>query len=311
MKIIYLDQFAVSNLADSVSNEWEEIKINLKFLVKERKIICPLSIEHYLESSLRNFEGAKANDLLLNILSKNQCLETEFYITTKLIISLIRDGQTNTDNFIRKATKNYFQDESKITEFKKKHTQFAEAISGKITFGNIINSNTSHSKIKSPENSNLFKVAKRIESNSFCERILEIVKDKGFEIRGDDTPIGKVPNWIDLILEYLFRHYEMTSGELAKLYKELLNNGFENIPTLDIISSLKAFQSVLHKKKTVNDEIDNLRIACSLPISTLLITDKARKHELKQLKLDSKYNCTVLSGSKSDLREIIGFLEKL
>jgi hypothetical protein len=57
MKIIYLDQFIVSDLADSANQEWKEIRLSLEELADSGEICCPLSMEHYLESSSRGCDS--------------------------------------------------------------------------------------------------------------------------------------------------------------------------------------------------------------------------------------------------------------
>ena len=139
----------------------------------------------------------------------------------------------------------------------------------------------------------------------------DLFREGQITIRGDKTPTGEIPNWIDIILEYLLRHFQITSPDLINLYKEVKENGFENIPTLDILSTLNAFQCIYHKKMTTNDEIDNLRIACGLPISNILFTDKRRKSEIEQLGLNQKYQCKVLCGSKNDLGQFKEILNEI
>jgi len=80
MKLIYLDQFIVSDLADSKSLEWQELRNIFEELVELELIICPLSFEHYLESSSRNNQEALSNDKLMNKLSGGKILALRDFI---------------------------------------------------------------------------------------------------------------------------------------------------------------------------------------------------------------------------------------
>lgn len=286
--------------------------------LRSGKRTSPMAEEKHKNKSKEKeklIEFAKLNNLILDAIPKERFIasgaEQKVYITGDLIISLLRNKKETRDLYLRDATKNFFKDETKIQNFRSNHDKFTQAIEGKFHIGNELLPYMRKIKIKNPIESHLFHITKRLDAEKFRDRVFEVYRDGFIQIKGEKTPIGSLPNWIDLIIEYLFRHYELTVRELLKLHEELKNNGFENIPTLDIISSLKAAQSVLHKKKSVNDVIDNTRIACSLPISDLLITDKARKAEIQELKLDKKYNCIVLSGNKESLQQFKKYLKEL
>lgn len=311
MKIIYLDQFIVSDLADFSSDKHSEIRKLLENLVKAKKVICPLSMEHYLETASRSNIDARKNDELMNSLSGGKCFYQEFYISTFLIIALLRNQPFKNDMFIDDAVKNIFNNESAIQNYRNANQHYKESRIDLLDSSNELRKITRSSKISKSDEDSFFKILRRIPADKFTKRIEYIIDEGQFEIRGEKTSNGEIPNSTDLILEYLFRHFNITPHELAKLYKELKDNGFENIPTLDILSSLSAIQSVKKKKLTANDEIDNLRIACGLPISDILITDKKRKAEIIELGFETKYDCKILSGITEDLTKFEEYLNKL
>ncbi len=308
MKILYLDQFIVSDLADSKNQFYIEMRESLEELVFSKKLICPLSMEHYMESSSRSDDDALKNDNLMNSLSGGMCFYDEFYITTFLINAKIKNKPFAQDMYIDKAVKNIFRDKSNIEKYRNISQKFKGASEDTLNVSNRIRESTREQKIKDSIKSEMFSLVKRLPSISFTDRIEDLVVDGQITIRGEMTPIGEKPNQIDLILEYLLRHFKFNAKELLALYSEFKEDGFDNIPTLDILTSLRALQSILHKKLTSNDDIDNLRIACGLPISDVLMTDRKRKSEIIQLELDKKYNCQVLCGNNEDMNVLKSIL---
>lgn len=304
MKIIYLDQYLVSDLADKVTETHSEISKLLINLQEKGKICCPLSGEHYLESSKRNLEDAKKNDAFLNKVSGGLCFHPNFNITVESIQRYIRKKPINHSTYLGEGIPNLFQKDTFIVETQKRTDEYSKIINSSQkesnTLKKILNSNN---KFKLNSNSESFKAIKRIDSNEFVNRMNECFKQGYFKIRGDKTAIGEIPNWIDVICEYLMRHYKFDEGEMVKLMIEFKEFGFDNIPTLNIVSSLRAFQSIKHKLIQPNDEIDNIRICGSLPVSDIMFTDKKRKSEIKEMKLDKKYKCKVLCGTEKDLSE--------
>jgi hypothetical protein len=90
---------------------------------------------------------------------------------------------------------------------------------------------------------------------------------------------------------------------------ELKLNGFNNIPTLNIRFSLEANLTVKQKQEIASDHIDIMRISNGLISSDILFTDKRRKHEIQELKLDKLYNTRVFCGVETDLLEFKDYLE--
>lgn len=311
MKIIYLDQFIVSELADSQTDDWKEIRQILEELASQGKICCPLSMEHYLESSTRNEIDALKNDRLLNVLSNGKCFYIELYITTFLINAFVKEQPYTLEMYIGDAIKNFFDDNTKIENYRRSNQQYKNITSDRHMMSNEIKTIARSNKVKSPLNSPLYGAVKNNLAREFVKRMVETAIAGHLIIRGEKTNHGDFPSWIDLILEYLLRHFKFTPEEMIKLFQEVYENGFNNIPTVDILTSLEAYQSILHKKITPNDEIDNLRIACGLPISYILFTDKKRKAEIQELGLDSKYKCKVLHGATSEISLFKKYLSEI
>ena len=87
--------------------------------------------------------------------------------------------------------------------------------------------------------------------------------------------------------------------------------GIDAIPTLFIRASLEAMLAHKNAKETPNDQIDIMRMSVALPFADMVLTDRPRVHEIKELKLDKKFQTSVFSGSKPDLQEFATYLSEI
>uniref|UniRef100_UPI00404774FC hypothetical protein n=1 Tax=Roseivirga sp. TaxID=1964215 RepID=UPI00404774FC len=144
--IIYLDQFATSGLFDSDSmTKWTVVGDLLKKGVIVKKLLCPLSPEHYLETS--NKSEIYRNDLNKGFLqySDGYAFKTELEITSQLLISLIRKNNITLNTFLSKL-KNYglptdheWNDlSSKTREFNSMIEEATSLINNRISFSLIL-----------------------------------------------------------------------------------------------------------------------------------------------------------------------------
>jgi len=310
MKIIYLDQFFVSNLNDLPSKTWVEISEFLFRLSKRKKLICPLSFEHYIESAKRKIYDAKRNDEILNKLSGGKIYQIDFYINVEYIKRYIRNEPITNSVYLADAVKNKLNEPEAIEKFREIERNYSKDINTNQEFVNSLRK-INQNKFNLNTSSALFKLTAQMPSNDFKERMETLFRNGTIEIRGTKTATGEVPNWIDIILEYLLRHFEFKPPEMVKLYEEIKTNGFKNLPTLNILSQLRAYQSIMDKGINSGDEIDNTRISIGLPASDILFTDKKRKSEIIDLKLHKRYNCLTLSGTEKDLNEFKKELKKM
>src|SRR5690606_24132213 len=152
---------------------------------------------------------------------------------------------------------------------------------------------------------------KGLEVKKFTDRLEEYLKKGFFFIRPDNFGQRQFPNWIDQILYVLTNKHQFKEKEFKKLLKELKSNGFDRIPPLNIRFSLGAYIAVKGKQEHTNDHIDIMRITNSFFSSDIFFTDKQRKFEITQLKLDKFYKTDIYSGTETDLKEFKKYLEEL
>lgn len=312
LKIIYLDQFAAVGLFESESKEWVRIKELIVTGVKRNKIICPLSLEHYIETSQK--EEMKAIDLDTEFykISGGYAFKSELFITPKLIISLLREEDITLSTYMYDDIfKNILCEKEKFDTFTNAKKQLNEKISEATVLANEIRKTTRNNRIDTKTKQLMISVHKSISVNEFITRLKDLLMNKRIAIRGVPFGSGAIPNWIDQMIFQLTNKYTLTAKEALLLIMEFEKYGFNNIPTLDIRTSLSAIISVLNKNETVNDQIDIMRIATGLPISDLFLTDKQRKAEIVELGLDRKYKTKIYSGTKNDLDELALDLEQI
>ncbi|HZL08388.1 MAG TPA: hypothetical protein VFC65_00205 [Prolixibacteraceae bacterium] len=312
LSIIYLDQFASIGLFESKSREWKKIREWIITGVENKKIICPLSAEHYLETAQKEKQKAIALDTEFYKISGGFAFKSELFITSQLIISLIRQNNVTLKTYLYdEIFKNVLSDERNINTFKKTKKQLNDNIAEGTQLANEIRKITRDNRSDLKTKQQLILAHKSVNISEFISRLNDLLSEGHIFIRGVPFESGDVPHWIDQLIFQLTNKHRITKKETILLISELEKFGFNNIPTLDIRTSLSAIISAYNKNETVNDQIDIMRISTGLPISDILLTDKQRKNEILELGINEKYHTKIYSGTKNDLEElIIEFEEK-
>ena len=312
LSIIYLDQFASVGLFESESADWKRIKELIIACVEKKIAICPLSAEHYLESAQKEDKKAIALDTEFYKISGGFAFKSELFITSQLLISFIRKNNITLKTYLYdKIFANVLSDKKNLDTFIETKNQLNTKIAESTQFVNEIRKITRSDRTDSKTKRQLILVHKSINTSEFISRLNDLLRDGHIFIRGVPFESGDVPHWIDQLIFQLTKKHRITKKETKILISELEKNGFDNIPTLDIRTSLSAIISVYNKKETVNDHIDIMRISSGLPISDVLLTDSQRKKEIIECGLHEKYKTKVYSGTKNDLEELILELERM
>lgn len=302
---IYLDQFAITDLMESKSGDyWFEIKNLLISGHEDGILFCPLSPEHFIETSRKDYLRAKEHDLFFSKLSDGFSLKPELFITSQLISSKIRKNNITQKTYMYSDVSEAFAKKKNYTTISQRNSDLGTSFDKEFSNINSFRKITNQQRIKPDAKNLMFEVIKKQQSLPFINRLLQLKKDGKLMIRGDNFGDKQIPNWIDLIIDQLLKKHKFNNKEIDQLILEFQKNGFDNIPTLNIKSSLEAINCVHSKKMTVNDLLDFMRIINGLPISDILLTDKKRKNEIIETKLDLKYNTKVYSGIQSDLKKL-------
>jgi hypothetical protein len=297
---IYLDQFVVSDLIDESSELWKEIKILLEALHRDNIIYCPLSVQHFFETSKKELEAARLHHEYFLKLSDKYFFKNELFLTTQLISSLIRKNKHTVKTFLEIPE---FKDFDEIyAKTNKINAVFDESLDYKLSSQNDLRK-ILNPKITQKQEPLFLNAIKSLEIQNFKERLEDYIIQKKIYIRPDNYGRHDFPNWIDQLLYILTNTHAFKEIHFRQLLDELKKYGFDRIPTLDIRFSIGAFLTIKNKQENAGDHMDIMRIANSLCSSDILFTDKKRKHEIQSLGLDSKYNTRVFSGVEKDLEE--------
>lgn len=309
--IIYLDQFASSGIFESNLIEWTKIKELIIEGFNNNQLICPLSAEHYIETSQKQQDKAVFLDNEFYKVSGGYAFKSEIFITSQLVISLIRKNNVTLKTYMYdKIYENILSNEKNLMRLDERKKLLNYMIEEATFAANEIRKIERAKKYDITINEKMVNVHKTITITELVNRLNNLLEDGYIYIRGVHFSSGNVPNWIDQIIFQLTKKHNITKKETKLLIKELMRNGFNNIPTLDIRTSLSALISAQNKKETVNDQIDIMRISIGLPFCDILFTDSTRKREIEELELDKKYGTLVFSGKKDDLDNLINELEK-
>lgn len=300
---IYIDQFAASNLFDEPPNDiWAEAANLIDEKFKARKIICPVPSEHFLESANKTKNRAVKIDQKLHILSKGLAFLPEAAIAANYMIAIVRSVPIDQKIFcVPLKHAQTMNQQGAFDGFKAQHQDLNEKVTEAAAGANELRKILSQKKFPREIMESMYQATKIIQVRSFSERLAELIVNGHIISRGVNFANGQVIHWVDLILQILLWQHKITIEECTKLLHLVYNSGFEKIPPLDIRTSLTANLAIEHKKETINDQIDIMRLSSGLPSADLVFTDKQRKFELAQTKLDKKYRAEIFSGTTNDL----------
>jgi hypothetical protein len=309
-KILYLDQFIVSNLSDEVDDFHSGLKNKIISLYEKGLMLCPLSPEHYFESSFRNKEEAVKNDVFLNNISGGKCFFYTIQVHINLMMAIGSGKDFSIDDFIGDAVPNKFNETSFLSRVKSNAASVRREGDRSVEFVNSIRALTKEKAkdyVKSMEYENM----KKMMYLRYKAKIVRALNDGYVKIGSEQLGGLQVPDWMDQTLEWLFRMKDLDERGVSKVIDEIILNRFENIPSLYILNCLRSLQAVMHKPVNFGDEIDNDRIAKALYPCDIMVVDSKRKSEVISLGLDKIYGCKVFSGKQNDLSKLDSYLGEI
>lgn len=300
---IYLDQFAASNLLDTPSNKtWEEISKLLQDKLAAGRIICPVPPEHFLESVNKKQDNAMTMDKRFAILARGLAFKPEAFVTAGHIISLLRNTPLDQNTFCDKlARPDTLTNNKTYDDFKARHALLNSQVTEITAVQNELRKITGQKRFSPITMAPLVQLIKAREIKPFHDLLDEVINKGYFISKEVRFETGEVIHWADYVMQILIAHYRLNIWEAIFLKEIVTRTGFDRIPSLDIRVILTANLAAEHKKVTVNDQIDIMRLSTGLPPSDLLFTDRQRKFELQQTGLAEKYRTKVFCGVKEDL----------
>ncbi|MBL0315732.1 MAG: hypothetical protein IPP69_08120 [Flavobacteriales bacterium] len=298
--LIYLDQFAISNLVDQ--EEWFELRDLLYHGVQEGVFLIPYSAEHMLETSVRTYEKAKAADELLFSLSRKFALDSEPMITTCFLLFAIRKVPVDYRIFSRIVQAPALEGNA-ILKYQLLNRTFREMVGESTMLLNLVRSVGNGKRA----DNQLLQIVLNEKKNQYLSDLL--VRLKAFSLTGTYErqsvafSMITIPYWADIIMDGLIGN-DLTQVEASEGVRLLSQLGLNIVPTIMIRASLEAIFSVKNQKETAADHLDILRLCVAIPFADVVVTDKSKVFDLQTLGFDEKFQTELFSGSTKDIERL-------
>lgn len=291
-KILYLDQFAVSNMYNAVPTSlWGQLRSIIIEKVNNRILSCPMPLEHLYETLGRSNMGEDGNESIEY--SKQIAQQHHFFseiakgTTFYGILDIYANGHKfNKENHF--YNQELFKDVNGLREDMKKAGQ----------------------ELSKPDKSLALDYLCKIQTRAYIEGLKELCRKGVVNVRGVQCGKINIPNKVDLLLKLLCDK-RLDKRLAQKLICELETHGFEKIPSMNIRSSLNADMAVNGKSQTPNDVIDIDRAAIGLRISDYFFADNEKKLAIERCQLDKKYQTKIYSAKKDSVSSLITELSEL
>lgn len=328
-KILYLDQFAVSNMyAAGPTSVWGLLRHTIQEKVSKGILSCPMPLEHLYETvgrSNKDETGYPNDEYTRRIIEQhnffcNLANGTAFYgyeeIAATEIIMLLRQGKINPMKSIYFHKAPYSQiDISDIYEdshiFNEENHQYNCNLSQGVNELRKISqplNNDIRTKQKGSTDPLIQKALVRLQVNNYIDGLKDSYQKGYVKVRGVKCGTFELPNKVDFLIYILIKKKRITKRETKKLIHEFETKGFERIPSMNIRSLMSADIALYDKQQVPNDEIDLDRAAVGFRISDYFFADNDKKLTIEKYKMDEKYQTKVYSGKKDS---IISLTEEL
>lgn len=289
---------------------WYKAKTTLLNAVERNRLICPIPMEHYLETCARHREeairqddffveisGGKMFRLWEEIIASEIMLYIKHHITTPLNSIYITEADPSKD----------FRDDTFWSNVNKAHSMYSEMIENEKSGLNEVRSIIREGKNQKHDNDDIFiKTIQKNASNKFSILFSQIAGGKTLP---GNTMVSQCHKENRIAFLLCLKRFTGKDFYLASL--EFSKHCFDNIPTLNIYYQLKANLALNQIKESKNDDIDVERISACLNVSDIMFTDTKQKNRIVELGLNEKYNTTIYCGKEPDLIKFIQQVENL
>jgi len=224
---IYFDQDSSSNLANKnfTDETWSELRELIWFLFEQNKIIVPLSLEHFLETSKREECNALTHDATIRKLSKTYTLRNEFELAAAQLNARVRNRRLRREDcFLRGSIRpmQHRRARRQALQLNKTYQQIIEEIN---ILPNIVKDAGRHQRKPSmKEQEKLLSIRLEEHSNELQSKFREM--EHGFDaLRLHYQAAGEsIPRWSDVLGRILMRRHRFSSKD-ARRAGELIQTG--------------------------------------------------------------------------------------
>lgn len=325
--IIYLDQFFVS---DMVFKEgiWKTIRALLVNAVESGKVICPIPLEHFIETAGLERSKAIQQDLFFKLISNGRSffsweyiaaneimLYTKFKKNKHILASYIRDLDGDYDIEDEATYQKQCQIREKYLSTKEKEDlNYIRQLSRDSIVANVDKASLSKEEKKEKRRlRNNYEANKEIIKEAltfhFVKPYIELFREIciGKKLPANLLQLHRPEERIALIL--CKKHF--SGPNFLSASNEFQKNFFANIPSLYTYYNLKTYYANNQMVEKANDDIDWERIASGIFISDIMLIDRRQKYAIQAMGIDKKYGTELYSNKHDDVIALKDKLEQI
>lgn len=303
---LYLDQFAACRVFTlSPPTEWAEVAALIKRGVDDGKLLCPNSIEQMIETTGLDKEPARLLDSETRKYSSGWCFFPETDITANYLICRVRQIKVEKIHFVHRSKQNLMNELDVYEKLGERNKIFREMVSEGTESVNAIRK-AAHDGAQKTKQLRDF-IVQHIKSDYAQEmkkRMFWLGTKGGYSPQTVTLAGYEIPFWADVVCQILVVKHQLTQLEAQAAFWILEKEGIDAIPSLNIRASLESMLAFRGVAESANDQIDILRIAGALPFADLMLIDGPKANDVRELKLDKKFQTNVYSGKKAELERL-------
>ncbi len=306
MLLLYLDQCVLSRfLATSENEKWRELCDVISRGSAERRFLCPMSLEHLVESSGLATREAVFLDDVIRKLSLGWSLLPEPKLIVKQIIGRLRRIPNKPEHFMQKGLWQPIANSATLTALKEMKEVLDQHNATTMRGANEINALIRNGRRPTPE---MLRFGLRRRTDQYVKQLVAQLTVSmalgGVTIRAKKGA-ASVKDWISVVLFHLVQDEKFSLLEAQELYDILMTEKLDFIPTLKIKAELEALQFYRRGNIKPADQYDITRSACALPYADIFVTDGAKASAIRDLRLDTIFNTEVFSLRKRELPSLV------
>jgi hypothetical protein len=312
MHLVYLDQCVPSRFLPKPENEqWLELRDSVLKGHATRKILCPTSLEHLIETAPLKDSEAVSLDELMRKLSFGWALSDEFLLIAWQIIAKLRSRPLSRTQILEKHHLLPITHPGALAELRNMKAGIDQNNAWTMQGVNEFNALVGNGRKAGSE---MLQILIKLSSDGYVKKLLAEVANsllKGQVVIRAEEHNDKVLNWASKVVYELITKHRLALEEGQKLCELLKTERLNFIPTLKIKAELQAMQFFRREQIEPRDQYDITRAACALPFADIFITDGGKASAIRELKLNTTYKTEVFSMKKSELPKLIVRLKEI
>lgn len=312
MQLVYLDQCVLSRFLEKPENEhWLKFRELVLKGNAMRRLLCPTSLEHLIETSSLRDDDAIYLDRLMGKLSFGWALSFEFVMVTQQIINRLRDRPVSRAQFLEKRL-------LRPIEHPRTLAQLRDVKSGldrnNAWMAQGVNELNAFARYGRKGGRDVLRLLINLGTGVRVRKLLAEVAGSlatGRVVVRSEEDNEKVLNWASKVVFELITKQRLAVAEGHRLCQLLRSEGLGFLPTLKVKTALEAVQLCRREKVEPRDQYDITRAAAALPYADVFVTDGGKASAIRELKLDAEYNVAVFSTKRSELDSLCAKLEEI